>query len=334
MRRPVLPTLLALCLTLALPVHAEEESPTPAETPAGEAPSEGAAPAEAPRQPLEERVEDNAEGLERQLPRDEQQTLQAGEEKFLALWKPANAPESKGVVILVPGADESADWPQAIKPLRLKLPDVEWSTLSLSLPDSKAAPLPEAVLPRAPEPVTVDTATAPAEGAAAAPASEGATTGAPGETAPPTETPAPAAAPVDPAERIFARIQAGIAFAEQQDAKHIVLLGHGDGAYWAALYLRERKPEQIKQLVVVAPQLPGGQTPALDELIPGLKLATGDFFYKDLPADRGSAVRRKQASKRLAHDGYTQIALKALPGNLDAEQEQLFRRVRGWLEKQ
>ncbi|WP_137974824.1 alpha/beta hydrolase family protein [Pseudomonas sp. F(2018)] len=332
MRRPVLPTLLALCLTLALPVHAEEEAPTPAETPAGEAPSEGAAPAEAPRQPLEERVEDNAAGLERQLPRDEQQTLQAGEEKFLALWKPANAPESKGVVILVPGADESADWPQAIKPLRLKLPDVEWSTLSLSLPDSKAAPLPEAVLPRAPEPVTVDTATAPAEGAAPDPATEGATSGAPAEAAPPAATPAPPA--VDPAERIFARIQAGIAFAEQQDAKNIVLLGHGDGAYWAALYLRERKPEQIKQLVVVAPQLPGGQTPALDELIPGLKLATSDFFYKDLAADRGSAVRRKQASKRLAHDGYTQIALKALPGNLEAEQEQLFRRVRGWLEKQ
>ncbi|WJN60075.1 hypothetical protein OH686_15075 [Pseudomonas sp. SO81] len=321
-----------MCLTLALPVHAEEEAPTPTETPAGEAPSEGAAPAEPPRQPLEERIEDNAAGLERQLPKDEQQILQTGEEKFLALWKPANAPEFKGVVILVPGADESADWPQAIKPLRLKLPDVEWSTLSLSLPDSKAAPLPEAVLPRAPEPVTVDTATAPAQDAAPDPATEGATTGAPAETAPPAATPAPPA--VDPAERIFARIQAGIAFAEQQDAKNIVLLGHGDGAYWAALYLKERKPEQIKQLVVVAPQLPGGQTPALDELIPGLKLATGDFFYKDLAADRGSAVRRKQASKRLAHDGYTQIALKALPGNLEAEQEQLFRRVRGWLEKQ
>ena len=55
---------------------------------------------------------------------------------------------------------------------------------------------------------------------------------------------------------------------------------------------------------------------------------------KDQAADRGSAVRRKQASKRLAHDGYTQIALKALPGNQEAEQEQLFRRIRGWLEKQ
>jgi pimeloyl-ACP methyl ester carboxylesterase len=332
MRRPVLPTLLALCLTLALPLHAAEDPPATTDAPASDGTAADAAAASEPRPPLEERSQDHAAGLERQLPKDEQQLLQADQESFLALWKPANAPEPKGVVILLPGADESADWPQVVKPLRLKLPDVGWSSLSLSLPDSKAAPLPEAVLPRAPEPVAVDTAAAPAEGAAAAPAANNATTAATAESTPPADTAAPA--PVDPAERIFARIQAGIAFAEQHDAKSIVLLGHGDGAYWAALYLKERKPEQIKHLVTVAAQLPGGQTPALDELIPGLKLATGDFFYKDLAADRGSAVRRKQASQRLGHDGYTQIALKALPGNLDAEQEQLFRRVRGWLDKQ
>lgn len=327
MRDPVLSILLALSLTLALPIQAEEDPSAPAEAPATEGEAQ---PAEAPRQPLEERSQDMAQGLERQVPRDEQQTLQAGGESFLALWKPANAPESKGVVILVPGADESADWPQAIKPLRLKLPDVGWSSLSLTLPDSKAAPLPEAVLPRPPEPVAVDTETTPAEGEEQPPATEA--ENAPAAAAAPTET--TATAPVDPAERVFARIQSGIAFAEQQDAKHIILLGHGDGAYWAALYLKEHQPEAVKHLVTVAAQLPAGQTPPLEELIPGLKLATGDFFYKDLPADRGNAVRRKQASKRLDHQGYTQIALKALPGNLEAEQEQLFRRVRGWLDKQ
>ena len=212
MRRPVLPTLLALSLTLALPLHAEETTPT--EPPAEPAASEAPAPAEVPRVPLEERSQDSAEALERQLPKGEQQMLQAGDESFLALWKPANAPEAKGVVLLIPGADESADWPKAVKPLRLKLPDIGWSTLSLSLPDSKDAPLPEAVLPRTPEAVTVDTASQPAEGAEQAP-SETTDAAAPAASAP---TPPPAPAPVDPAERIFARIQAGNAFAEQQDA--------------------------------------------------------------------------------------------------------------------
>ena len=318
MRRPVFSTLIALLLSLAHPALAEEESSpaTPTDNPAASTPAE-----DATRQPLEERSEDNAQALERQLPKGEQQMLQAGGGSFLALWQPANAPEAKGVVILLPGADETADWPQAINPLRSKLPDIGWSSLSLSLPDSPQEPLPEAVLPRTPEPVTVDTAEATAEQPADAPANE-------------PVAAAPAPTPLDPAERIFARIDAAMAFAEQQDAKNIVLLGHGDGAYWAALYLRERKPQQIKQLVTVAAQLPAGQTPVLEELIPALKLATGDFFYKDQAADRSAAVRRQQASKRLGHDSYTQIALKALPGNQAAEQEQLFRRVRGWLEKQ
>ena len=47
--------------------------------------------------------------------------------------------EATGVVILVPGADESADWPSVIAPLRSKLPDSGWSTLSLTLPGLAAA---------------------------------------------------------------------------------------------------------------------------------------------------------------------------------------------------
>ena len=78
MRRPVLPTLLALSLTLALPLHAEETTPT--EPPAEPAASEAPAPAEVPRVPLEERSQDSAAALERQLPKGEQQMLQAGDD--------------------------------------------------------------------------------------------------------------------------------------------------------------------------------------------------------------------------------------------------------------
>lgn len=325
MRRPALPTLLTLSLFLALPVHAEEP---PAEIPE---PAEQAAPQEPQRPSLEERSQEQAAALQRQLPKDEQQVLQAGEERFLALWKPANVPEPKGLVVLVPGADESADWPRAIRPLRLGLPDVGWSSLSLSLPDSPEAPLPEAILPRQAEALTADVVDTPTEAEAESEEQAAAEEDEAAETAEAEEA-APAAT-VDPAERIFARIKAGIAFAEQQDAGQIVLLGHGEGAYWAALYLKERKPA-ARGLVVVAPRLPGGQTPPLEELIPGLELATGDFFYKDQAAERGNAVRRKQASQRLGREHYTQIALKALPADPQTEQEQLLRRVRGWLDKQ
>ncbi len=53
---------------------------------------------------------------------------------------------TEGVVIIVPGAGESADWPQAIGPLRRKLPDAAWGSLSLSLPDLSVDTLPPRVI--------------------------------------------------------------------------------------------------------------------------------------------------------------------------------------------
>ncbi len=85
---------------------------------------------------------------------------------------------------------------------------------------------------------------------------------------------------------------------------------------------------------MVAGELPAEYGPALDELVPGLKLAIGDFYYNDRQSDRQAATKRMQASKRTQHPAYTQVAMAALPGNTNAEQEQLYRRVRGWLSAQ
>ena len=99
-------------------------------------PGPAAGPVERPA--VSERSQDEAKGLERQLPEDGQQILKAGDESFLTLWLPANTAEAEGVVILVPGDGESPDWPQAIGPLRRKLPDAGWQTLSLALPDPQS----------------------------------------------------------------------------------------------------------------------------------------------------------------------------------------------------
>ncbi|MNG25708.1 hypothetical protein D3C84_1106040 [compost metagenome] len=69
----------------------------------------------------------------------------------------------------------------------------------------------------------------------------------------------------------------------------------------------------------------------MEDSLPELKLATGDFYYKDQPTDRDSALRRLHASKRQKHPAYLQIAMKGLPGDRATEQEQLIRRIRGWL---
>ena len=312
------PAALALSLLFCLsPLQAQEGQPaeqTDIEPDGSEAPSQQE------RAPLPERSAVDATALEQQLEKKEQQQLQAGTESFLSLWLPANTAQPNGAVIILPGDGESADWPLSVGPLRRKLPDGGWHSLSLSLPDpnSVAPPLRSAE----PEASTEEAASTTDE--ASPPAADSDATAA--DTAAQTAQQQQAHA-----ERVLAHIESAITFAEQQQAKTIVLLGHGSGAYWATRYLSERKPATINNLLLVSAQLPAGYTPALEELLAPLQIATGDFYYKDLAADRQAALQRSQASKRAKHPTYTQVALKALPGNREAEQEQLYRRIRGWL---
>lgn len=316
----------ALCLSLILPCAFSVEAADPAPAPAAEKAAEEK-PVE--RQPLLERSQEEAAALERKVPAQEQQQLQAGSDTFLALWKPANTAEPKGAVILIPGAGETADWPQAIGPLRRKLPDVEWSSLSITLPDLQS----DAIAPRVAE--------APAAPKTADPGSKDSTTAEPIEQAAGGEADVADKVVAETteeqskadAERIFARIDAALAYAEQQSARSIVVLGHGTGAYWAARYMSERQSSQVEKLLLVAAQTPAKAKPELVELTPTLKLPTADIFYMDKAPDRNSALERMQASKRLKTSSFSQVALKALPDN-KAEQEQLFRRVRGWLNPQ
>ncbi|MEG2914387.1 MAG: alpha/beta hydrolase family protein [Pseudomonas sp.] len=316
----------ALCLSLILPCAFSVNAADPAPAAAAEKPAEEK-PAE--RQPLLERSQEEAAALERKVPAQEQQQLQAASETFLALWKPANTADPKGAVIIVPGAGETADWPQAIGPLRQKLPNAEWSSLSITLPDLQSdavAPrvVEAAAAPKAPETGSKDATTAqPIEQAAGGEAEV-----ADQVVAETTEEQSKA-----DAERIFARIDAAIAYAEQQSARRIVVLGHGTGAYWAARYLSERQTAQVEKFIMVDAQAPAKAKPPLAELTPTLKLPTADIFYMDKPLDRHAALERMQASKRLKTPAFSQVALRALPDN-KAEQEQLFRRVRGWLNPQ
>jgi dienelactone hydrolase len=317
----------ALCLSLILPcafsVEAADPAPAVTDKPAEEKPAE--------RQPLLERSQEEAAALQRKLPAQEQQQLQAGSETFLALWKPANSAEPKGAVIIVPGVGETADWPQAVGPLRRKLPDAGWSSLSITLPDLQGdaiAPrvIEPAAAPKAPETTSKDATTAqPIEQAAGGEAEV-----AEQVVAQTSEEQAKA-----DAERVFGRIDAAIAYAEQQSARSIVVLGHGTGAYWAARFLSERQTPQVEKLVMVDAQAPAKALPPLAELTPTptLKLPTADIFYMDKALDRNAALERMQASKRLKTSAFSQVALKVLPDK-KAEQEQLVRRVRGWLNPQ
>lgn len=312
--------LLGLALSAAaVPISALAADPAPAPA---------SAPTPAERAPIMERSEEDAQALARTLPAAEQVQLQAGSDNFLALWRPANSAEGNGVVIIVPGTGETADWPQAVGPLRRKLPDAQWASLSLTVPDllsDSPRPRPVDSTPKPTESTSQSTppdANAPVEQAAAADAD-------PGDVSAAADSP-DEQSDAD-AQRVFARIDAGIAYAQTQKARSIVLLGHGSGAYWATRYLTERQPSRAQKLVMVAARVPQGAPQALDQLTPQLKVPAVDIFYGDNGAASRTAQSRLQASKRVPGSQYRQINLTVLPGDPQAEQEQLYRRVRGWL---
>ena len=313
---------------------ANEAEPTP------EAPA--APPAERPALPS--RSETMAAELARQLPTAEVISLQADDETFVALWRPANVAEPKGLVILLPGEGESADWPRGIGPLRRGLPDHGWHTLSVSLPDS-----PGFLPPATPEPESPTEEDEQSETAAddddpqAAPNEAGylpeETATVPDESASESEQAVPDQTPsTEPdkkplAERIDGRIDAALAYARTLQPDMIILLGQGTGGYWAARYLQQLAPADVQHLLLVQPRQPEGQEEPLAQLAPALKLATGDFFYQNGNAARTEARERLNASRRIAHPAYHQVGLTALAGERKVEQEQLVRRVRGWLDR-
>jgi len=276
---------------------------------------------------------EQAQGLQNQLSADEQQQLKAGDESFLALWLPANAGTASGIVVIVPGDGESADWPQTVSPLRHKLPNAGWSTLSLTLPDPQAPSLPPRPEAAPAAPASDATGEAPAAPADNSNETALAEAGA-AEPAPASPAAEPATTQASHQQRVFDRIDAAVAAARQEKPARLILLGHGSGAYWAAQYLSEKNPDDIQNLLLVSAEPPKSFTGNAEELLAGLKLATGDFYYKDQPQDRQAALKRMQAGKRQQHPAYVQVAMKALPGNPEIESEQLFRRIRGWLDLQ
>ena len=313
----------AICLTLILPCSqiAMAADPTP---------TKDAKPAETPveRAALPSRSQEDALALERSVPQAEQQQLQAGDDSFLALWKPANVDEPKGAVVIVPGADESPDWPNAVGPLRRKLPDVGWSSLSLSMPDAY-----NDVFARAADPAPAGDK-APAEKDAKAKAPDPAATAEADAAAAAEQAAAQTELAKANAEKIFARIDSAVAFAQQNKARTVVLLGHGTGAYWAARYMSEHASPAVQKLVMVTAVDTGKDTPSLLELLPTLKVATADFVNQERTVARQQAQARLDASKRVKNARFTQVALSTIAGNPAMEQDQLFRRVRGWLESQ
>ncbi|KTS76538.1 hypothetical protein NS274_15265 [Pseudomonas oryzihabitans] len=314
-----------LLLALAASVQAEEAPPAAETAP----PAQTGTLAPAPTRSAEQQ-----QALARELPAEQQKQLRAGDESFLALLRPSVPAKARGMLILIPGDGESADWPNVVAPLRNDLPTYGWDTLSLSLPDPYD---PLAALRRTTAPADSDaqanaeqTAPPVTGGSGAAPTPQTQAEAGSGE-------PAQAAtAPVDPealanahAEQVLARVAAGIDFALQQGIRPIILVGHGTGAYWAARYLAEKEPSEVRQLVLIDGSEAQGMPPRLVATMGKKDLQIADLVRHP---DVAAAVNRKDRASQKANKNYRQIELPVHFGDRADEQQQIMRRLRGWLD--
>lgn len=60
--------------------------------------------------------------------------LEAGKQKFLAIYAENNTEKAQGAIILAHGTGVHPNWADVIYPLRTQLPDYGWQTLSIQLP--------------------------------------------------------------------------------------------------------------------------------------------------------------------------------------------------------
>lgn len=279
-------------------------------------------------------------------------TLTTQRENFSALFLAANQVEPRGMLILLPGIGESFDWPTAVGPLRNKFPDAGWHTLSINLPTSPtpentiqpiiASPVAEQIIiepPVAPAPPaeedSTDSETEPAIEEPEEPEptiedipSEPDNDESAPEPAPPIAEELP---PLTYPERINSFIEAAISYAQQQQAAEIILLGHHESAYWALNYATEQPATTPLRVVLIAPRSNTQGLSSYESLISANVSPIADFYYKGDRVTEIAAKQRLQASKRAGLEHYHQVGLTAVHPSL--EQEQLFRRVKGWLNK-
>jgi len=229
--------------------------------------------------------------------------LETQHESFLGLFQPANQPQPRGGILLLPHDRTSPDWPGAMQTLRRGLPDKGWHTLAIALPDE---PLP--ILPR------FDSASAASDSGAAK-----------------------GAAPLqDHFQRIAQRIEVGLNTLRQRGVQKIYLVGEGSGGYWASRYLDEHDEQALYPILIDATQPTTPAMPLLQRLtekqrLPALDLYHGNGLARD-PIEQQARLRADSA-KRAGLPAYLSVRMAPRAGDWRQTDPRLLAVVSGLIER-
>lgn len=267
-------SLLSLSLNPALAQQADNPSPSPTTATADQ------------RNTPDPRQAAMAELAKSQSPDTEVLWLETQLESFLGLYHPANSANPKGAALILHHDRTSPDWPEMIHNIRTSLPDQQWHTLSIAMPEE----------PQPKIPLRADNNQADANQTASA-------------------------EPNSFNDKVFERIDAGLQRLSAEQPDITVIIGVGSGAYWASSYLSGKTQDRNLLLVLIDARPPlHGAEPTLAEAVAKVEIPTADIVHSGL-AER--KFMQDQATKRInqaKRDGRQYYLHRSIPGRPTARE--------------
>jgi pimeloyl-ACP methyl ester carboxylesterase len=188
-----------------------------------------------------------------------------------------------GYALIVHGAGQHPDWQTLIRPLRQKLPDYGWSTVSVEMPDS-----------------TNDNGN-----------------------------------PDYPAliSTSAAHFEAALNHLKSVGAERIVVIGYGMGARLAVNWVSQATPPEVKAIIMISMK-DGEAQSGLDSNMDMVKL---NIPILDIIADNDNPSVVEASKERLRYrlqlPQYRQLLIYAADQYYSQQEEELIKRIRGWLKQ-
>jgi len=212
--------------------------------------------------------------------------LPVGELKVLSIYTPSEAEPARGAAIILHGIGVHPDWPDVIHPLRTRLPEAGWTTLSLQMPILPNEASGTDYLPLLPE--------------------------------------------------VPGRIDAAIAFLQEQGFRHIVLIAHSLGTVMSTYYLTHQPPKEVQAFVGISMSEIGKDSRMSNvAMLKNITIPVLDIYGSLDEAHVKDYVQQRQQSAASANNqAYRQVEIKDANHFYNGKDNELLKVIQSWLASQ
>jgi len=282
---------------------------------------------------------------------DEAHWLETREGKVLALFRPTEAKNTKGALLLLHAAEDPQSWPPELETLRLRLPRYGWETLALSLPQAEQPAIPKrSAASSASSEVQTSTLEEQSSESSAEASSSPANSASSAGNSTLTETDSGSSSSATPSvsreELIKAYLLAALTFLNEQGQYNLVVLVDNSSLYWTMQLLspqiktnnRDPKtvdgPLQALAVINLQPQEPLTRQ-ELEASFNQAQLPVLDlFFAPDSLDQQAQRELHEAAAMRNKLSDYQQLLIEPLPrAQVRDESNFLFQRIRGFMQR-